>query len=98
MKDQVKRNLFNFCANYIVSTPEPLQRAPPEAILHNPSLEYTVFLTLLLCKGQATPELDQPQIRFRVRQKQPAKLDKAVTSTLEMESYLFGASNSPLQQ
>ena len=39
-----------------LSMPEPLQRAPPEAILHDPSLEYTVFLTLLLCEGQATPD------------------------------------------
>ena len=68
MKDPVKRNLFNFCANYIVSTPEPLQRAPPKAILHNLSLEYAVFLTLILCEGQAMHALykqhDKPHACF----------------------------------
>ena len=32
-------------------------------------------------------QLDHPQIAFSVRQKQPEKLDEAVTATLEMEAY-----------
>ena len=34
-------------------------------------------------------QLDHPQVGFGVKQKQPATLDDAATTTLEMESYLL---------
>ena len=34
-------------------------------------------------------QLDNPQVAFNVKQKRPASLIDAVSSTLEMESYLF---------
>ena len=40
-----------------------------------------------LAVNQYLQQLEQPQVAFSVKQKRPAKLDEAVSATLEMEAY-----------
>ena len=40
-----------------------------------------------LAVNQYLQQLEHPQVAFSIKQKQPAKLDEAVSVTLEMEAY-----------
>ena len=40
-----------------------------------------------LAVNQYLQQLEHPQVAFSVKQKRPAKLDEAVSATLEMEAY-----------
>ena len=40
-----------------------------------------------LAVNQYLQQLEHPQVTFSVKQKRPAKLDEAVSATLEMEAY-----------